>query len=186
MGELIFQDKKNVILERWRDSILNTYPRDTAGFLHREQDRFANPVGYVLTRETATLLDALLNGEPPSSTQVRNALDELVKIRAVQDFSAAEALEFILFLKRIVREAFHDEDPDPGELADFDIRVDRLILAAFDSYTNNRERIFTIRVNEIKNRSIKLLERANLLFAESGTQTHSDDGGTDPRGSKGG
>ncbi|MFC1475945.1 RsbRD N-terminal domain-containing protein [Candidatus Zixiibacteriota bacterium] len=186
MGDLIFQDQQGAILEKWRELILNTYPHDTAAFLHREKDRFANPVGHVLTRGTARLLEALLSGEPPSNENVRRALDEIIKIRAVQDFPASRAVEFIFSLKDIVRGLLVNQAPDAGQLRDFDRRVDRLGLAAFDIYTQNRQKIFDIRVNEIKNRSIKLLERTNLMFAESGTQTDSPNSGTDTRGPKGG
>lgn len=186
MSEILFQEKKSAILERWRELILNTYPRDAAAFMRREKDRFANPVGQTLIRETERLLTALLSGERSDSDQVCRCLDEIIRIRAVQDFSASQAVAFIFSLKDIVREQFVGEEPDPAHLLDFDRRVDRLGLAAFDVYTRNREKIYEIKVNEIKNRSIKLLERANLMFAESGAQTNSHNGGTDTRGPKGG
>jgi hypothetical protein len=186
MGDILFQEKKGAILEKWRELILETYPHDAAAFLRREKNRFANPVGQTLARETERLLTALLSGEQPSSDNVRRSLDKIIKIRAVQEFSASQAVGFIFLLKNVIRIQFIDEDPDPAQLQDFNSRVDRLGLAAFDVYTQNREKIFDIRVNEIKNRSIKLSERANLMFAKSGAQTNSQNGGIDARGPKGG
>lgn len=171
----LFPDKKYAILEEWRLQILKTYPRETAEFLRREKDRFANPVGCTLLRTTEILLEALLRGDESDNEEVHNALDDLIKIRAVQDFSASQVLEFIMALKHIVRGQFHGEYPDPDQLRDFESRIDHLVLAAFDIYAQNRERIFNVRINEIKNRFRRLFERADLLSAESGAQTPADD-----------
>ena len=46
----LMEGKKSVILERWFDAILETYPTDSSGFLKKQSDRFANPVGHTISQ----------------------------------------------------------------------------------------------------------------------------------------
>jgi hypothetical protein len=45
----------------------------------------------------------------------------------------------------------------------FDSKVDHLALLAMDVYSQCREKLYEVRVGEVKNRSFRLLQRANLL-----------------------
>jgi len=180
------KEKKLTVLNRWRDLIFKTYPPDAAGFLQRGKDRFANPVGHAIREGTAVLLDGIVTGEPADSPAIFKALDALIKIRAVQDFSPSQAVAFIFLLKRIFREELAEANASLDEISHLDDRIDRLALAAFDSYMKNREKIYQIKVNEVKNRSNKLLQRANLMFEKPGTQENSNNGGRDASRLKGG
>jgi hypothetical protein len=46
-------------------------------------------------------------------------------------------------------------------LAALDDRIDGVLLAALDVYSRCREEIFDIRVKDVRNRSLKMMERLN-------------------------
>ena len=142
------------ILERWIGSVMDAYPDETGKFLKKEGDPFSNPVGAGLREGLADIVDGLANG---AGEEVFDpALDRVIRVRAVQDFSAAAAVGFVFDLKQIVREAL---DPSIESLYEFDQRIDRLGLQAFDVYMRCREQVWAIRAKEIRNQSLGILER---------------------------
>jgi len=142
------------ILERWIGSVIDAYPGETAKFLKKEGDPFSNPVGAGLRKGLAEILDGLVDGAGNEAFEV--ALDRVIRVRAVQDFSAANAVGFVFALKRIVRDEL--DDPDEG-LPDLDERIDQLGMLAFDVYMRCREELWAIRAKEIRSQSLGILER---------------------------
>jgi hypothetical protein len=145
---------KAAILRRWLDLIFASYPNETNRFLRREKDRFQNPVGHTLIRETEVLFDALLESEDISICC--EPIDNIVRIRAVQDFAPSQAVHFVYLLKRAIRDELDSQSLDPSvvyELPSIDTKIDQLALIAFDSYMRCREKISEIRINEIKRAS---------------------------------
>jgi len=140
--------KRDAILERWFQEVLATYPKDTARFLAGGGDPFANPVGHTVREGLGRLFDALFTDEP--ATELSAAVDGIVRIRAVQEFKPSAAVGFIYTLKGILREELAAAELPAAELAVLDNGVDRLALVAFDVYMQCREKIFEIRVREIK------------------------------------
>jgi len=184
--QAIVEEIKAAILKRWREAILQSYPTDSTKFLQGEKDQFANPVGHTINHETMTLLEGILAGTEPAAEGMHLALDNLVKIRAVQDFSPAEALAFIFSLKQIFRDELSATESGTMMIATLDERIDRLALAAFDRYMENRERIYEIKVRMIQNRTIKLLERTNFFHEDATHYGISDNGDGDESSLKGG
>ena len=155
-------------MERWFQLVLGTYPADTSRFLKQEKDRFINPVGYAISQEIEALYDELLQGM--NSDKLAACLDNIIRIRAVQDFSPSQTIAFIFLLKKAIREELASEITENQvfeELLKFESRIDKLVLLAFDIYMKCREKVFEIRVNEAKaerERVLKLLERINLTM----------------------
>ncbi len=150
-------------MDRWRDLIVRTYPADASEFLKREKDRFNNPVGYAITRGTEDIYDALIEGSGP--TVLSSAVDGIVRIRSVQDFSASEAVAFVFLLKTAIRDVFAVQMRENGfveQLLAFESAIDELALFTFDSYMKCREKIHNIRINEIENGAFKPRERGNF------------------------
>ncbi|MEE9612204.1 MAG: RsbRD N-terminal domain-containing protein, partial [Desulfatiglandales bacterium] len=54
--------KRAVILKKWLHLILQTYPPDSSSFLHKEKNRFANPVGNTISQSIEAIFDELLKG----------------------------------------------------------------------------------------------------------------------------
>jgi len=156
--EELLGEKRPAILSRWLDLIVKGYPDSTAKFLQTESDRFNNPVGATLTRELGPLYEAVLCG--PDREAIAKHLDPIVRIRAVQDFSPAEAVGFVFQLKQAIREEL-EEDGVGEELLAFESTIDALALQAFDVFMRCREQIYQLRTDEIKRQTYVQLERAN-------------------------
>ncbi|BCB97420.1 hypothetical protein JZK55_23420 [Dissulfurispira thermophila] len=164
LNELL-SEKKQVILDKWFDMILETYPHDTAIFLKKQKDQFANPVGSTIYRGMESVLDLFLSGSEIDT--MKKSLDEIIRIRAIQDFLPSHALAFIVELKRVVRGeingAMYKEQLN-DELSAFEHWVDSLLLLSFDIYMECREKIYDLKANELRNMTSKLVERANRIF----------------------
>lgn len=146
-------ERKRAIAQEWVTLTLQTYPSQSMQFLLQETDCFRNPIGHTLKEGIPLLVDELLGDM--NSEKVRQTLEGIVRIRAVQNFSAREAVGFVFLLKKILQE---DLTTDPAIRRELDRRLDELVLAAFDLYVQCREQIYDIQVSETKRR-VALLER---------------------------
>lgn len=161
--------RRDAILRSWQSVLLHSYPEEAVRVFSRKEDHFGNPVGAALHRCTETLLDGILAGEAASA--LRLPLEEIVKIRAIQTFTPSQALGFVPELKAVVRGQLEGLMTDLAmreELDQFEQRIDRLTLEAFDLYMASRERVFEIRVKEIRNQTAFLFERMNRGPAKPG------------------
>lgn len=163
--EKFLSQERATILDRWFHRVVETYPPQTANLLIKEKNEFANPVGHSIRQGIKGLFEGLLHGM--DEEKVVPFLDQIIRIRAVQDFSPAKAIAFVFLLKQIIREeslkeAWKDKISSTDLLA-FESRIDEMALLAFNVYMACREKLYEVRVNEVKNRTYRLLQRANLL-----------------------
>lgn len=147
---------RNQLLESWFDATINTYPEESARILGKKSDRFDNPIGAV-TRET---LEDVLNliTEDFSREGLEQALDPVIRIRAVQTFDPANAVSFVFALKEIGESVIEKAD-----IINFYRLVDEMALAAFNRYMKCREDIFLLKATESKRRIHRAFERAGLV-----------------------
>ena len=96
-------EKKTKILKQWFDVVLDSYPADTQKFVKGQKDRFANPVGHAVLTGLEGILDELLRGSDYELDKISVFLDQIIRIRAIQDFTPSQALGFLQGLKNIVR-----------------------------------------------------------------------------------
>jgi len=160
----IIEHKKSAITKKWFDLTAQTYAPDTAEFLKRNKDQFANPVGATMLTGLQGLLDQLIHSMDPEI--LSSHLDPIIRIRAAQNFTPAQATAFILSLKTVLRKDLAKELRDrrvAAELIAFESKIDQLCLMAFDIYMQCRETIFQISANETRNRIFKAFERAGLV-----------------------
>ena len=156
----LLAQNRSAIVQKWFDRIVNTYPANSQKFIKKQKDPFANPVGSTILQGIEGLYAELL-GEMETG-KVANCLDAIMRIQAVQGFSPSEALSFIPFLKGIIKEKLKGEIQGTRvveALSEFETRIDRLTLLAFDRYMNCREKIYEIRLGELRNRSAEVMER---------------------------
>jgi hypothetical protein len=162
--ERFLSEKRSSILTKWRNLIIGSYPADAQRFLRKEKNRFSNPVGQSISADVEILCDALTTGE--DSDKLSSSLDGIIRIRAVQDFKPSQAVGFVLQLKKIIRFELAMNRQDEAELKDeleaLEDRIENAALLAFDIYSQCRQKLYEIRVNETKNQVGRLLERANL------------------------
>ena len=133
--------RPDAIVERWFARTTESYPELTARFLAAEEDPFRNPVGHALRQNLAALASELV-GEMEGQ-KIATALDNIVRVRAVQDFSPSEAVGFIFLVKPILRELAPSSEHDF-----FDNRIDQLVLLAFEAYMRCREQLADVRIHE--------------------------------------
>ncbi len=170
--ETLLELKREAILGAWRDLILKTYPPETSEFLGMQGDPFRNPLGHAITESIGRIYDEICSAM--DADELLRALDGIIRIRSVQDFTASEAVSFIFDLKPVIRQVVATElrgSGTLGELTDLNSRIDRVALLAFEKYMTCREKLHEIRNNEIKNRMAKLLQAADRGSAGSPEET---------------
>jgi hypothetical protein len=159
--EEILSRKKAEIVKRCFDLTVEAYPVEASLLLKREKDRFLNPVGFTIRSEIENIFDEVAGAMDPK--RLADSLTNIIRIRAVQNFTPSEAISFVYLLKRSIREELGakttwdvgrgtwDEKSTPEiGWAELDGRIDRVALLAFDVYTQCREKIHEIRMKEIK------------------------------------
>lgn len=155
----------------WLDQVLVVYSEEYGKFVRSQGDRFANPAGVILTEGIDKILTAFTDGADEEAWN--RALDPMVRLLAVQELAPAQALAFIPRLKKVLRDVLGDALEDAstrGEMSDLEKRIDRLTLMAFDIYIFYRQRIFEVRINELKRKTEKIVER----FCSDGASCESD------------
>jgi hypothetical protein len=155
----LLSEGQDALCGRWLDAILAGYGELTASRWRREKDPFRNPVGHTLATRLPALLAAVArDGELPEGAAA--ALEEIVRIRSVQDLSPSRAVGFVWLLRDVLRAelgpaaAAHAE-----ELERVERRIERLGLAAFDTYVALREQVFRLRQEELKRSVASILRR---------------------------
>jgi hypothetical protein len=158
----LLSDKKAPVLKRWFDLIAGTHPGGRAPF-SRPRDQFSDPEGHTVSREIDALYHELLQ-DRMDAAKACASLDNILRIKAVQDLSPGQAVGFVFLLKEAIAEELAGE-MEKGQLLtqwlEFESRVDRLASLAFDMYMQRREQICQLRVKEVRaDRDIafKLLE----------------------------
>lgn len=151
----ILKRSKDTILKRWTEKIFKSYPEETRRFLDTQKDQFQNPVRHIFKKELNRLLNELIDSF--NRDNIEGALDNIIAIRAVQDFTPSEALSFIFDLKGIIEENMG------GGIVDIFKRIDEMALIAFDIYMQRKETIYRLRANAMANQVSGLLRKKGLL-----------------------
>ena len=160
----LLSERKTAIVKKWFDLILQDYPADATHFFKGQKNRFANPVGHTISQGIGELFDELVNG--PDSDKLYSSLDDIIRIKAVQDFSPSQALSFIFLLKKVIREEMEKEIREnqlSDELRSLESGIDKMALLAFDIYMKCRERIYEIKADEVRRITFRLLQKAKLV-----------------------
>ncbi len=160
----LLNKRRDKIIKKWFDLVLETYPEDSRDFFKRQQNRFANPLGSNIKEGLSGLYDAIVH-YGYDQEKMAPFLDQIIRIRAVQEFSPSAALAFVLNFKELLRREIGaiSGNEIAKELDQLEKDLDKLVLQAFDVYMACRERIFELRVNELRNLMFGALERANLV-----------------------
>ena len=162
----LLEQNRETILGKWFDLIAETYPRATSEFLVKQADRFRNPVGHAITQNIGPIYDQVVSAM--NRDELLRALDGIIRIRAVQDFTPSEAVAFVFQLKAVIREVMDDQlrgSEKWNDLADLESRIDRVALLAFEKYTECREKLDEIRSRQVESGTTRLRERASVNSA---------------------
>lgn len=159
LGERL-QECKEAVLGRWLEDVLAAYSPDAAAAFVRQKDPFANPVGHSVRVGTRAILEAVLEGG--SVEELHGPLEDIVRIRAVQELEPSQAVGFVFRLKDAIRAELGDAGSEPrlrADLTELERRIDEVALAAFDLYVGCREKVSELRVNELKRQIPWVVER---------------------------
>jgi hypothetical protein len=162
--ESLLVRNKRTILDDWFRRLVETYPADSAQFLKRENDPFANPVGSSARTGLEAVYDVLLGGMDRQA--LTDFLDPLIRIRAIQSFSPSQAVGFIFLLKKSIRKVLDKDISSHGlfdELPVFESRIDELALIGFDIFMECREKIYQLKEKEVKNRALFAFSQEGLI-----------------------
>ena len=162
MNNWLFE-RKSSISEGWLRRIFETYPPEAATFLSNQNDRFANPIGSAFLSAAGPILEELFGEGNPET--VEGFIDEIIRIRAVQDFRPSDSVSIFFLLKLAIRDEMTKEKEGQDKIKTEDIlflesKIDKFSLAAFDIYMKCRERVWEIRFNDFIKRPFVLSEAA--------------------------
>ncbi|SHO49707.1 RsbRD N-terminal domain-containing protein [Desulfopila aestuarii] len=164
-----FRNYRETIVGKWVDYTLSTYT--SSDFFKREKDQFANPIGASVREALDSLFVMMSKGTDP--VEFKGPVEKIIKIRAVQEFTPAQAVAPLNAVKHITREVLAADKERAvfvKDLYDFEFNVDLAVLAAFDIYMESRERLYKVRIAEIKSGSHILTDSkcpSKLLNEES-------------------
>lgn len=147
------------IIGQWVKVLLDSYPAEGGKFFGRKTNEFSNPVGATFKKNIAALFDFLT--EEDDIEKGRSTVDGIVRIRAVQGFSASQAVAPLFAIRGIIRSCLgEDTGAFEGQL---ERRLEKLVLLAFDQYMACREILWQQKANSLYNRTHRLLEKHKLL-----------------------
>lgn len=159
---------KEEIVSRWIATVHGTYPFDTVGFLRTVKDRFANPVGYRTEEAARALMDVVFHEEPDQEA-LTAAVEDIIRVRAIQDFPPETAVGIIFAMKDIVRDVVRGAaslaESAPALLA-LESRIDAVALLAFGAYARSRETLHRLKVEEFKRQHSQLQRLAERRAAK--------------------
>ncbi len=133
------------VAERWIERTIDSYPAAARSSLIAVTNPFRNPAGYALKENLSTLAREVLGTMDMDA--IGPAIDSLVRLRAVQDFTPSDALRFMVDLRTVIAEVAGSVAPS------LDSRIDQLTRMAFERYTACREQIARLREKELRFRA---------------------------------
>ena len=144
---------------------IGTYPDQTRRLLREGRDSFRNPVGHTLEVSLRGLTEELFGGF--DRDRVTAWLDAVVHLRAVQDFSSADAVGFVALARHAADRVSGPDSPGlgPEALLVLGARIDDMVVIAADLLNRCRDEIHAIGARAARRR-VFVLERA-LARAEA-------------------
>jgi len=163
--EELLAENREAIVQDWHHLILDTYPPETAKLWKKGGDPFHNPVGLRTVEAAKAVVDYLVDGKE-SLDKALDLLDQMIRVRAVQNFTPSQASGFIFLLKKAIRERLWHQLKALGAWEQFvalESRIDGLALASLDLYSKCREKLWEIRLEDLRREQVQLLKRAQLI-----------------------
>lgn len=150
LKELILNHRSQVTT-RWYHRLVEEIPAEAKKKILGTSDRFSNPIGFALSEGTQDIFDCFFNERP--NADLEKALDKIVKIKAIQAITPSEAVHFVFLLKEVLLEVLEGAIKASEALEEWleiEREIDRLVLIVFDLYSKAREKLYEIKVNEMK------------------------------------
>jgi hypothetical protein len=159
--ELLVKNKSSIV-SKWIKLIIDSYSIESSKFFNMEKNRFSNPVGNIISTNATSIFNEIIGSR--DFEKISLLLTDIIKIRAIQDFSPSEAVGIVFLLKKIIREELNKEinqEKILDEIIELEFVIDKTALIAFDLYMESREKVFQIRLNDAKYKLQKAVYPAN-------------------------
>lgn len=164
MKEVLRAHEKS-LLDAWFEQMMHSYPTEARKYFKKINSGFTNPVGANLYHSLGGLLHELIS-DAPDADVVNEHVYMILRIKAVQEVLPSQAVSFVPALKQIVEDVCGKALTDAGvttkEWLEFYSDIDTVGLYAFDSYSESRELIYKMRLDQIRQTN-DILVRAQLV-----------------------
>lgn len=161
----ILRAHERELLAGWFEQMMQSYPVEARKYFKKINSDFTNPVGANLYHSLEKLLHTLLS-DAPDADAVNESVYMILRIKAVQEVLPSQAVSFVPALKQVVEQvcgkALKEADASFQEWLDFYSDLDTVALYAFDNYSESRELIYKMRLDQIRQTN-DILVRAQLV-----------------------
>lgn len=156
------ETNKEEIKKEWFEWLIAHYPESSKKYLLQIDKPFTNPVGYTLYKNLENLV-ILIAKEDFESHQFQNSLEEILKIRAVQNLSYWQSANIFQFLWQKYNNTKENLDGIESYRKDVEFYL-KMSEKAFEIFIQIRENIARIQRDEIRNRYGKFLDKLNERY----------------------
>ncbi len=143
----LIEKHREAVTARWRRLIAGSRPDWSGDFITGRINEFANPARAIIGRAAAAMFDGLLMADGAYA----EAIDDLMRLRAVQDLPDDEALRFLSLLEDECLDTLRAqgcEDLSPEERAHIAAKLNEMTREARGRYARCREKINDLRSRE--------------------------------------
>jgi hypothetical protein len=159
------RESREGLIAKWQQAVIDSYPEGAGKFLSVNKSQFGNPIGFALQQDLPKIFDELsgsMNQEVLSSS-----IENIIKLRAVQEFTPSEAIGFINLLKVIIISEVQSMMTDKtfaDSYFQFDKNIEIANGIAFEKYLEMKLKLSEIKINEIRNRNQKMVDRLTKKY----------------------
>ena len=159
LNTLLAQNQE-VILEKWLNLRLAIFSKQKQSLIMTQMDQFQNPIRHQLHEG----LKVILENFDKKGEKFKEALEQICRILAIQDFPPSKATALFYELKGIVRKLAKKTGVgfNAKDWVEFNSTIESMTLETFDCYSAQREKIYQLKVDESKNKAFMLLKKAGI------------------------
>lgn len=159
LNTLLAQNQQQ-ILEKWLNLRLTIFSKQKQSLIMTQMDQFQNPIRHQLHEG----LKVILENFDKKGENFKEALEQICRILAIQDFPPSKAMALFYELKGIVRKLAKKTGVgfNAKDWVEFNSTIESMTLETFDCYSAQREKIYQLKVDESKNKAFMLLKKAGI------------------------
>ena len=159
LNTLLAQNQQQ-ILEKWLNLRLAIFSKQKQSLIMTQMDQFQNPIRHQLHEG----LKVILENFDKKGEKFIEALEQICRILAIQDFPPSKAMALFYELKGIVRKLAKKTGVgfNAKDWVEFNSTIESMTLETFDCYSAQREKIYQLKVDESKNKAFMLLKKAGI------------------------
>jgi len=159
LNTLLAQNQQQ-ILEKWLNLRLAIFSKQKQSLIMTQMDQFQNPIRHQLHEG----LKVILENFDKKGEKFKEALEQICRILAIQDFPPSKAMALFYELKGIVRKLAKKTGVgfNAKDWVEFNSTIESMTLETFDCYSAQREKIYQLKVDESKNKAFMLLKKAGI------------------------